>query len=106
MKKSQLIAANVRNQTPSFSLSWTVMHIIDESSPLYGMTAELLSLTQALLMISVSGIDEAVTQFVHARHSYAGNEILWNHQFVDVIYHTSDGHRYVDYTHFHDVFPI
>jgi len=96
----------VRNQTPNFSLSWTVMHIIDESSPLYGMTAELLTQTQALLMISLSGIDETVTQIVHARHSYGANEILWNHQFVDVIYHTPDGHRYFDYTHFHDVFPV
>jgi inward rectifier potassium channel len=96
----------IRNQTPSFSLSWTVMHIIDESSPLYGMTSLSLSQTHALLMVSVSGIDETVAQVVHARHSYSANEILWNYQFVDVIYHTTDGHRYFDYTHFHDVLPL
>jgi inward rectifier potassium channel len=96
----------VRNQTPSFSLSWTVMHIIDESSPLYGMTSELLNQTHTVLMISVSGIDETVTQIVHARHSYGANEILWNHQFVDIIHNTPDGHRYFDYTHFHDVLPV
>ncbi|MFM7408791.1 MAG: ion channel [Cuspidothrix sp.] len=96
----------VRNQTPSFSLSWSVMHIIDESSPLYGMSGELLTQTQALLMISLSGIDETVAQVVHARHSYAVNEILWNYKFVDIIYHTPDGHRYFDYTHFHDVLPV
>jgi len=96
----------VRNQTPSFSLSWTVMHIIDESSPLYGMTAELLSQTHTLLMISVSGIDETVAQVLHARHSYGANQILWNYKFVDIIHNTPDGHRYFDYTHFHDVLPV
>ncbi|MBD2568420.1 ion channel [Anabaena lutea] len=96
----------LRNQTPNFSLSWLVMHIIDESSPLYGMTAESLTHTNSLLMVSVSGIDETVAQVVHARYSYGANEILWNHRFVDIMHHTSDGHRYVDYNHFHDVLPV
>jgi inward rectifier potassium channel len=96
----------LRNQTPNFSLSWLVMHIIDESSPLYGMTAELLTHTNTLLMVSVSGIDETVAQVVHARHSYGANEILWNSRFVDIMHHTPDGNRYVDYNHFHDVLPV
>ncbi|MEA5549439.1 ion channel [Anabaena cylindrica UHCC 0172] len=96
----------VRNQTPNFSLSWTIMHIIDESSPLFGMTSESLVKTQSLLMVSVSGIDETVAQVVHARHSYAANDILWNSRFVDIMHRTPDGHRYVDYNHFHDVLPV
>ena len=34
---------------------------------------------------------------------YAANEIIWNRRFVDIIHKTADGHRYVDYAHFHDV---
>jgi inward rectifier potassium channel len=96
----------MRNQTPNFSLSWSIMHIIDESSPLFGMTSESLIKTQSLLMVSVSGIDETVAQVVHARHSYAANEILWNSRFVDIMHRTPDGHRYVDYNNFHDVLPV
>jgi inward rectifier potassium channel len=96
----------LRNQTPSFTLSWSVMHVIDESSPLYGVTAELLTQTNSMLIISLSGIDETVAQVVHARHSYGANEILWNNQFVDIIHHTPDGHRYIDYNRFHDVLPL
>jgi inward rectifier potassium channel len=96
----------LRHQTPNFSLSWLVMHIIDESSPLYGMTPELLIHTHSLLMVSVSGVDETVAQVVHARHNYGANDILWNRRFVDIMHHTSDGHRYVDYKHFHDVLPV
>lgn len=94
------------NQTPSFSLSWSVMHKIDESSPLYGMTPELLIKTNSLLMVSLSGIDETVAQVVHARHTYGSQDILWNSKFVDIIHHTPDGHRYVDYEKFHDVLPL
>lgn len=96
----------VRQQTPGFALTWSVMHIIDESSPLYGMTPESLSETNCLLMISLTGIDETVSQVVHARHSYGANDILWNSRFVDILHHTGDGHRYIDYKHFHDVLPL
>ncbi len=96
----------VRQQTPGFALTWSVMHVIDESSPLYGVTPESLSQTNSVLMISLTGIDETVAQVVHARHSYGTNEILWNHRFVDILHHTSEGHRYIDYNHFHDVLPL
>jgi inward rectifier potassium channel len=96
----------LRNQTPSFTLTWSVMHVIDESSPLYGMVPESLTQTNALLIISVSGIDDTVAQVVHARHTYGANDILWNSRFVDIIHHTPDGHRYIDYNHFHDIQPL
>lgn len=95
----------LRNQTPSFTLSWSVMHVIDESSPLYGMTPESLIQTNTMLIASVSGVDETVSQVVHARHNYGADDILWNHRFVDIMHQTPDGHRYVDYQHFHDVLP-
>ncbi|MFB2770742.1 ion channel [Pelatocladus sp. BLCC-F211] len=96
----------IRSQTPSFTLSWTAMHPIDESSPLYGMTPESLAATKSAIVVSLSGIDETVIQVLHARQTYAAHEILWNNQFVDIFYHTSDGHRYIDYNYFHDVVPI
>jgi len=93
----------IRSQTPSFALSWSVMHVIDQSSPLFGNTPESLQASKSILMISLSGTDETVTQHVHARHVYSAYQILWNARFVDILHHTSDGHRYIDYQHFHDV---
>jgi len=29
-----------RNESPALALSWTLFHVIDEASPLYGFTAE------------------------------------------------------------------
>ncbi|MBW4519392.1 MAG: ATP-sensitive inward rectifier potassium channel 10 [Scytolyngbya sp. HA4215-MV1] len=96
----------LRSQTPNFVLTWLAIHLIDESSPLYGMNPESLAQTNAMIVASLGGIDETVSQLVHARHTYAAQEILWNHRFVDVIYHTDDGHRYIDYNYFHEVTPF
>ncbi|AFY46910.1 Inward rectifier potassium channel [Nostoc sp. PCC 7524] len=96
----------VRNQTPSFALSWVIMHPIDEFSPLYGTTANSLNNTNTTIVVSLSGIDETVSQVVHARHNYAAHDIIWNSKFVDIFHYTSDGHRYIDYKHFHDVMSL
>lgn len=95
----------VRNKTPSFSLSWTVMHQITQSSPLHGETIESLQQTHAAIIISLSGIDETLSQVVHARHLYVSQDLRWDHQFVDIFHHTSSGHRYIDYADFDQVTP-
>ena len=96
----------VRSQSPIFALTWTVMHAIDESSPLYQLTAKDLIECQAEIVITLTGIDDTVSQTIHARHSFVASEIIWNMRFVDIISRTPDGGRVVDYTLFHDVKPI
>lgn len=96
----------LRSQTPSFTLSWTAMHPIDENSPLYGADAESLQQVKATLIVSLSGLDATISQVIHARHSYAAHEVLWNHRFVDIFYDTAEGHRYIDYRYFHEVTPL
>jgi len=96
----------LRNQSPSFTLSWLAMHTIDEFSPLYGMTTESLIQTNTNLVVSLSGIDETVAQVVHTHHSYGATDLLWNYQFVNIMHNTEDGHRYIDYQYFHDVITL
>ena len=94
-----------RNSTPRFTLSWTIMHPITEDSPLYSATAESLAETRATIVVSLSGIDETVSQSLHAPYSYNASDILWSHRFADIIYQTSTGHQYIDYTYFHQAIP-
>ena len=96
----------VRSQNPMFLLTWTAMHPIDEYSPLYGATPETLAAAETMLVITLTGLDETVSHTIHARHTFAAHEILWNMRFVDIISKTKDGQRYVDYTRFHDVTPM
>ena len=96
----------VRNQSPIFSLTWTVMHQIDESSPLYGATSESLAEMEAEIVVMLTGIDDTVSQAIHARYSYTAEELLWNQRFVDILVRKGDGGRAIDYTRFHDVREI
>lgn len=96
----------IRSQNPLFSLSWTAMHPINEQSPLYGVTPESLDEAEASLVVTLSGLDETVSQIIHARHTYVSRDILWNMRFVDIISKTKDGNRFVDYSRFHDVVPL
>ena len=96
----------VRNQSPIFSLTWTVMHQIDESSPFYGATSESLAQMEAEIVVMLTGIDDTVSQAIHARYSYTAEELLWNQRFVDILVRKGDGGRAIDYTRFHDVREI
>jgi len=70
-----------RNKVTFFPLSWTIVHPIDEASPLAGKTAEELERTEAEILVLLSGIDETFEQTVHARSSYSADEIVWNARF-------------------------
>ena len=96
----------VRSQTPNFMLTWLAMHRIDQSSPLFGMSAQELREKNVNLSIIISGIDETLAQPVHARYVYTPQDILLNAQFTDVFFHTPEGHRHIDYSLFHDVVPL
>jgi len=82
------------------------MHPIDESSPLYGKTGEMLANAGAQLVVILMGFDETVSQTIHARQVYFAQNILWNQRFVDVVTAQTNGDRAIDYDHFHNVVPF
>lgn len=65
-----------RDQSPGFMLSWLATHLIDGSSPLYGITPELLVEANATIVVALSGVDETVAQVVRARHTYAASDVI------------------------------
>lgn len=95
----------LRSQTPLFSLTWTVFHPIDSQSPLWKATTESLTAAQAELIVILTGLDETVSQTVHARHAFAADDILWDFRFVDIFSSLPDGRRKIDYSRFHNVVP-
>jgi inward rectifier potassium channel len=92
----------VRSSNPLFALSWTVMHPIDESSPLYGVGLAEMIERDMQIVVMLSGTDETIADRIYARYSYMPEEILWRHRFVDVISVTPAGQRLVDLDRFHD----
>jgi inward rectifier potassium channel len=65
-----------------FPLTWTVVHPIDQDSPLYGKTAADLERLQAEVLILVKGFDDTFSQTVHARYSYRYDEVKWGARFA------------------------
>lgn len=96
----------VRSRTSLFTLSWTVMHAIDESSPLHGLSLDDLFHWQMEIIILLRGTDDVLADLVYVRHAYTPDEIIWNHRFVDVLSVSQNGRRVVDLTRFHDTCPI
>jgi inward rectifier potassium channel len=94
-----------RSQTPIFSLSWMAMHIIDETSPLYGCTSQTLEEIDAEIIVTLTGTDETFAQTIHARQSFISDEILWDMKFVDILAKLPDGRRSIDYKLFHQIAP-
>jgi inward rectifier potassium channel len=81
-----------RGKVTFFPLTWTVVHPIDEASPLHGLTSQDLAATEAEFLILLTGIDETFSQTVHARSSYRADEIVWNARFSNMFTHDDDGH--------------
>lgn len=96
----------LRSENPTFALSWTLLHAIDEASPLFGKSAADLVAAESLFVVVISGHDEASAQSVQARASYVAEDLHWDHRYVDVLSTSVEGVTVLDYARFHDVEPI
>jgi inward rectifier potassium channel len=94
-----------RSHSAFFAFTWLVVHPITPDSPLHGETAESLKAKDIDLVASMTGLDETLSQSVHARHAWTPDQILWGHRFADVLVSLPDGRRAIDYRRFHDVEP-
>jgi inward rectifier potassium channel len=73
-----------RTRVVFFPLSWTIVHPIDERSPLFGLTHADLIAKDAEFLILLAGVDETFSQIVHARSSYKAGEIQFGRRFVNI----------------------
>jgi inward rectifier potassium channel len=93
----------VRSQSAFFAFTWLIVHPITPDSPLHGETPESLRKKDVDLVASMTGLDETLSQSVHARHAWTPDQILWGHRFADVLVTLPDGSRAIDYRKFHEV---
>ena len=95
----------VRDRIMSLQRSWTILHTIDEKSPLFGETAESLAAKECELLVTVAGIDDIWMQTVHAGHRYMHHQIAWGSRLVDVLSEADDGALVIDLRRFHELEP-
>ena len=78
------------------ALTWTVVHPIDEGSPLAGKSAADLERLQAEVLILIRGYDDSFTQVVNTRYSYRWEEIQWSARFAPAFDVAPGGHLVLD----------
>jgi inward rectifier potassium channel len=93
----------VRERTPVFALTLTLIHLIDEKSLLFNLDSEQLAATKTRIILNVTGHDETMSASVYAGTMYAVSDMVFNGRFADVLMTTEDGERVVDMTRFNDV---
>jgi inward rectifier potassium channel len=74
-----------RSLVTFFPLNWTVVHPIDERSPLQGWDETMLRNSEAEVLILLTATDDAFAQIVHNRASYTADEIVWGARFLPVL---------------------
>lgn len=74
-----------------FPLNWTIVHKINEKSPLYNISEEDLKERDTEVLILIKGFDDSFSQYVHSRHSYNHNEIVWNATFTKAYFTDEEG---------------
>jgi inward rectifier potassium channel len=94
-----------RGDSPILALTWTIFHVIDEQSPLFGLTAADLEAGDVSFVLLVSGFDENAAQDIHARKTYRHSDVAHGHRYADIISVDDDGRTGVNYHRFHDTSP-
>jgi inward rectifier potassium channel len=95
-----------RSKVVFFPLQWVIVHPIDETSPLYGMTKEKFDATDAEILILLTAVDETFSQTVHSRSSYKYHEIVWGAKFVDMFQPSDDDMVSIDLRRIHAIEKI
>jgi inward rectifier potassium channel len=94
-----------RNKVMFFPLHWTVVHFIDEQSPLYKLTKLDLEKTETEFMILINAVDETYSQTVYSRSSYRHDEVVWGAKFKSMFHEQSHGKLGVKFDQLHEHEP-
>lgn len=79
------------NKITFFSMSWTLVHPLNERSPIYGFGQQELAEANVEIMVLVKAMEETNQQQVHARRSYTSDEMVWNARFSPAITRNDKG---------------
>jgi len=95
----------VRDRAPTLMQSWMLLHRIDESSPLRGLSPEEMKATDAEISCSLTGTDDISLQPIHGRYTWEHFDVAWGQRLADVLSESPDGDVILDLTKFHLLEP-
>jgi inward rectifier potassium channel len=92
-----------RSYSPLFSLSWTIIHTIDSSSPFFNKSLDEIRKANHEFFIVFTGTDGTYSLTIHDYHTYSVSDIIENKYFVDIVSKDDQGVRTINFKHFHDI---
>ena len=88
-----------------FPSAVTIRHVIDETSPLHGVTPAQLEASATRFMTSIVCIDTIIQAPVQSQNGYLWSDVRFDHRFVEIYTDHPDGRLEVDYGRIHDTEP-
>jgi inward rectifier potassium channel len=90
-----------RSQVTLFPLNWTIVHPINDKSPLFEKTADDLLKLDGEFIVVIKGYDDTFSQEVNAIQSYRVQELVWGVKF-DLMYESKDNTVVLDFSKLDD----
>lgn len=90
-------------ECPFLILPLTFYHVLDEHSPLAGLTAENLLTRDFELLVTLNATMESTAATCQSRTSYIPQEIMWGYEFKPVLFSTTSGRYVADFNFFDKV---
>jgi inward rectifier potassium channel len=91
-----------RSEVSFFPMNWTIVHEINEDSPLFRKSAQELAALETELLILVNGFDDTFNQILHTRYSYRHEEFIWGARFKRAYEIDAEGNVVVDMVWLHE----
>ena len=91
--------ANLKLEVAKISflaLSWTIVHPINEESPLHNLLEKDIEELDAEFMISIKAIDDTYAQQIYNRNSYYWKELKWEVKFAPMVSKSENGTTIID----------
>ena len=87
-----------RAHLPAFPLTWTLMHVLDERSPLHGYDAARAIAARPQLFVTLEARDPTLAALVHDIRNYGPEDIRFGMRYADAVTIAEDGTPVADLT--------
>ncbi len=95
----------LRPRIPVFAILYTIMHAVDEASPLHGLVATAPEIEDLRFFLTLTARDPSVGQEVSDVHTFGGSSLAFGMRYVDAVKRVGDNHVVADYALLSEIEP-
>lgn len=85
-----------RDRLPIFALTWSLIHVLDEASPLHGFDPDSIRDGDVRLFLTIEARDPLLCASVHETYSYSPPDIVFGMRYADAVMADEEGRPLAD----------